>query len=471
MKTIYKYLFSILLLSSSFVALNAQALRSGYFSDSYLYRHQMNPAMDNTSNYFSIPIIGNMNVGFGSNIGIKDLIYKKEDGSGLTTFMNQEVSSSKFLGNLEDVSKVRFNLDMTLYSMGLQIGKGYYTLDINAHTRASLGLDIDLFRFMKETSGNTRYNIGDTRAAAMAYTEIALGHSREVIENLRVGMKLKMLMGLSYCNADLDNTYVDLAEDAWNIRLNGVLNMAAGGKFKTKDGSTEMSGYDDSSTGINGKGFAVDLGASYILPMVDGLKVSASLTDIGAIKWNCEQAAAKDKQFKFEGFNDIKIHSSKGTIDPATGKSGYYDGNLDEQWKRIEDDLENLYKFDVQAPVTLRERMGATANVGVEYELPVYRKVSFGALYSQRFSHDWGYAEGRLVANYAPSKIFDLSLSASAGTYGGSLGALANLHIPGFNFFVGFDQMYMKSFNSDMIPLEDGSFNVSFGFNVPLAFK
>lgn len=470
MKNFYKTIIAGCLLTGSVAALQAQALHTGYFSDSYLYRHQLNPALSNSCSYVSIPVLGNVNLGFNSNIGVKNFIYEKKDGSGLTTFMNDEISAGAFVKDLNPTNTMKLNLDMTVFSLGLKLGGGYYTLDINEHVRTKMDLDKDLFRFMKEMSNNTHYDLGNTRATGMAWTEVALGHSRDVLDFVRIGAKVKLLLGNAYADANFDRTYAELDEEVWRMRMNADLAVAGGGKYKTKEGTTEVSGYEDFQPGINGKGFAVDLGASFTLPLVEHLKISASLTDIGAIKWDCEKAKSDGEEFTFEGFNNTKIHPDEGTIDPETGKSGYTDGTMDEQWKRIEDDLEDMSKMYVQAPAKVRERLGATANLGVEFELPIYNKISFGALYSQRFSDKWNYAEGRIVANYAPSHAFDLALSACFGSNGGGFGALANLHVPGFNIFVGVDQFYLGSFNSNMIPLEDGGLSVNMGINVPLGY-
>lgn len=447
----------------------AQALRTGYFSDSYLFRHQMNPALSNNSSYVSIPVIGNNSVDFSTNFGVKDFIYEKK-GGGLTTFMNDEVSANKFLSSLDDVTRLNFNYDMSVISLGVNIGNGYYTLDANVHARSRISLDKDLFGFMKEMSSTRPYNFSDTRASAMGYADIALGHSRKILDFISVGIKLKYLVGLAYADADFDGSYASFKDEAWRMRMRGNLNVAGGGYFDTKEGNDELNGYEDFTPGINGRGFAVDLGASATLPIFECVKVSAALTDIGSIKWDCARAVANGDEFRFEGFQDTKIHSGQGTINPITGESGYTDGTIDEQWKRIEDDLENMTKLHVVKSGTIKERIGATATLGAEFEIPLYRKLSFGALYTQRFSKTYGFAEGRLIMNYAPSKAFDMALSGCIGSYGNSFGALLNLHVPAFNLFVGFDRMYLGSFNSDWIPLEKGGMNVSFGMNVPLGW-
>ena len=99
MKTNIKKLTLLALLSSAALTVDAQALRTGYFSDSYLYRHQMNPALANTSAYFCMPVLGNMSVDFGANFGVKNFIFERPDGDGLTTFMHPGIKKG-FLDSL-----------------------------------------------------------------------------------------------------------------------------------------------------------------------------------------------------------------------------------------------------------------------------------------------------------------------------------------------------------------------------------
>jgi len=57
----------------------AQTLNSSYFLEGATFRHQLNPAFMGERNYISIPLLGNINVGTSSNIGLTDFIYKYND--------------------------------------------------------------------------------------------------------------------------------------------------------------------------------------------------------------------------------------------------------------------------------------------------------------------------------------------------------------------------------------------------------
>lgn len=84
---------------------SAQGLNSGYFTDGYTFAHQLNPAFDNDHNYFSIPVLGNINIGTRGNVGLGSFLFPYKNGQ-LTTFMNSSVSAEEFLGGLKDNNRI-----------------------------------------------------------------------------------------------------------------------------------------------------------------------------------------------------------------------------------------------------------------------------------------------------------------------------------------------------------------------------
>lgn len=438
----------------------AQSLSTGYFSEGYIFRHQQNPALAVGRNYIALPIVGNISTDMGMNIGVKNFIYEQPNGK-LTTFMNSSVSAQQFLADLPDKPQLNLNTDFNLFSFGFRSGRGYTTFEVGAHVRANAIISKDLFYFMKDMSSNTTYNFSDLQATAMSWADVAIGHSHSVTDDLRIGMKAKLLIGLGYANADLSGTNATLGNDAWVMNVNGTMNVAGGGYMTHKQGSNEMTGYKDFTPGVNGLGIGVDLGVTYNMEkLLPGLTLSAAVTDLGVMSWDCARAGATNKQFRFDGFNNAKMHDGEGTGD------GRNDGSMSEQWERISDDLQDAFKLDVLEDGKTKENLGATVHAGVEYKLPVYDKLKFGALYTQRFSEKFAYNEARLVVNYAPVHAVDIALSGSTTSYGMTAGALLNFNLPGINLFLGVDRIYTGSVNKDNIPLEKCSFNFATGFNI-----
>ena len=81
-------------------AATAQNLNSGYFTDGYLYRHELNPAFGNDQGYVAMPALGNLNIGMNSNLRVDNILYNVNGKTAL--FLNPQVSTSEFLSGIHD---------------------------------------------------------------------------------------------------------------------------------------------------------------------------------------------------------------------------------------------------------------------------------------------------------------------------------------------------------------------------------
>lgn len=117
----------------------AQDLRTSYFMETSVNRHEMNPALLSES-YVNIPLVlGNFNLGTTSNFGLKTFVYKMQptwqgygvDNRNLTTFMHPDVSASEFLGGLNDKSRLALNLKYQLVGVGFKAFGGVNSVELN----------------------------------------------------------------------------------------------------------------------------------------------------------------------------------------------------------------------------------------------------------------------------------------------------------------------------------------------------
>lgn len=442
-------------------AATAQNLNSGYFTDGYLYRHTLNPAFGNDQSYVAMPALGNLNVGMNSNLRVDDILFNVNGRTAL--FLNPQVSTSEFLDGIHDKNKITENLRLQILGTGFKAFGGYNTFEINA--RQDLGLNIpgSLFRLAKEGIENKTYDISNFNAHAGGYAEIALGHSRQINDQLRVGAKLKVLLGIANIDANFKKAQLTLGENEW-IGITDAEIQASIKSMKYEIEETErgpegeetthkyVSGLDIDSWGINGFGLAFDLGAEYQLDK--NWAFSASLLDLGYIGWNNNYVASTN--------GERQINTDKYIFNVDEDASNSFENEAD----RLMEGLSALYELQDNGDMGSRSKaLAATMNLGVQYTPDFYDKLSFGLLNSTRMAGKYSWTEFRLSANVAPTNIFSASANMALGTYGTSFGWLLNFHPSGFNLFVGMDHTLGKLAKQG-VPLS-GRANVNIGINFP----
>jgi hypothetical protein len=181
--------------------------------------------------------------------------------------------------------------------------------------------------------------------------------------------------------------------------------------------------------------------------------VSASLTDLGFISWNNDvQLSNESKEFVFDGFHDVHVKKE----DPNSFKN---------QSESYSDQLAEFAHLKNQGDKGSRTTgIGATMRFAGEYNLPVYRPITFGLLSTTRINGKYTWTEGRLSANYEPLKWINGGINFAVNSFTTSMGWVVNIHPKGYNFFVGMDHILCKT-NKNCIPLGSNA-SVSMGMSV-----
>lgn len=434
----------------------AQNSVSSYFLDGTFHNNKLNPAMKAERGYFSL-MAGNLSVRTKGNVGIKNFLFERGDNE-LTTFMSGSVDKNKFLGDLPGKSRFGFSLDESLFSCGFRAFGGYATIDLSIHTSMSFALPKTLFEFAKNGLQKNHYEISGINFNTMNYAAFTVGYSRDVMEGLRVGANVKYLVGLAHADVTVDRLNVELNDKQWIVeshaKAKGALFCEA---YPTVNEENVIDDFETGKMAPSASGFAIDLGAVYDMKeFVPGLKVSASILDLGFIRWkymmNAQSAGTK---VEFNGF---------GTVDYDN-----FDTTVEDELDRLADDAEKMIDFKYDGSESASTGLNTTIYLGAEYEMPFYKPMSVGLLYGHCFSsfegNDWN--DIRAFVNVAPLKWFEASLNVGASTYGANLGWMLNFHPAGFSFFIGSDHMITKV-TPQFIPLNDLNSHVTLGFNFPI---
>lgn len=442
----------------------AQELKSGYFSDNYLYRHNLNPAFGNENGYVSMPFLGNLNVGIGGNISLNKILYNRNGQT--VTFMHPDVSKSEVLSNIKENTKLTEQFKLQILSIGFKGMGGYNTLDLNIRENLGVAIPGSMFHMLKEGITNKTYDYSNLGAHADAYAEIGLGHSHAINDNLRIGAKAKILLGIGNVDMKTNSAKITLNEDGYDAELDAEANINVKGiTFNHDEGTNEVTGVDDiDGMGLGGFGMAFDLGAEY---KVNNFTFSAAIIDLGFIKWNTNHVLSTNGLKKFHS-NDYQF-TIDGDYENQGGNDKTY--TFDDGFEKMGDDIAELIKFDDNGDLGSQSRsIGATLNIGADWRVKWGKNsskyLSLGILNTTRIQGTYSWTDFRFMATVHPLSALTASANLSAGTYGVGFGWMLNLQAPkGIGLFVGMDHTSC-SLSKQGIPL-NSNIQFSMGLNFP----
>ena len=466
MKKSLRYMAAALTMAAAILPTSAQELRTSYFMETSNYRHQMNPALLD-SPYVGL-LFSNINIGMTGNIGAKQFIFDTKGLDGYTgnyrytTFMDPNVDAKTFLNKLHDKNRFDLYLNYNLFSVGFKAWGGVNLLELNLRSNTNLTLPKGLFEFAKTAGEKEHYEFGGLGMRTQNYMELALGHSRDINKQWRVGGKLKFLIGAAYADFTADNVTLDMTEDAWRIQSNAQMKASLlksdviheDPSKNSADGRPRVKELDNFGFSLPGFGMALDLGVTY--KPIENLTLSAAITDLGFISWKNTHHASSQGDYTFDGFNNIYIGSDKDQTE-----------DIDDQFDQIGDDLEEMFSVYDDGTKTATQALAATLNVGAEYKLPAYDKLKFGFLYTSRIHGKYSWHQGMLNVGVRPVKWFECNVNGAVTSTGVTAGGMLSLKAPHFNFYIAADRFFSKM-GKQGVPLNSSNGNITFGMTFPL---
>lgn len=466
MKKSLRYMAAALTLAAATLPTSAQELRTSYFMETSNYRHQMNPALLD-SPYFGM-FFSNINIGMTGNIGAKQFIFDTKGLAGYTgdyrytTFMDPNVDAKTFLNKLHDKNRFDLYLNYNLFSVGFKAWGGVNLLELNLRSNTNLTLPKGLFEFAKTAGEKEHYEFGGLGMRTQNYMEIALGHSRDINKQWRVGGKLKFLLGAAYADFTADKVTLDMTEDYWRVQSDAQLKASLmkcdviheDPSKNSTDGRPRIKELDNFGFSLPGFGMALDLGATY-KPIKD-LTLSLAITDLGFISWKNTHHASSQGDYTFDGFDNIYIGGDKEQTE-----------DIEDQFDKIGDDLEKMFSVYDDGMKKATQALAATINVGAEYKLPAYDKLKFGFLYTSRIHGKYSWHQGMLNVGVRPAKWFECNVNGAVTSTGVTAGGALSLKAPHFNFFIAADRFFSKM-GKQGVPLNSSNGNITFGMTFPL---
>ncbi len=431
--------------------------------DGYAYKFKMNPAMGSSRGFVALPVLGNFNLGVESNLGLSSVLYPKQDGSGLTTFLNSEVDTKTALAKFDARNSINTNTDLSLIAFGFWGKKGrmFHTVDLSLKADVAATLPYDLFRFAKEGSVNGNvFDLGDTGVKLGSHLSLAYGVSLPIGKYVRFGARAKFLMGIASAEASLKGTKIVTAPSGWYTETDGSVEggLPMGMYLPVNEknyvdwkgiGDTFKTDSEAISKSCRNFGGAVDLGVT-----VDFLKnftASVSVTDLGFICWDnwSSASAAKD-------------------ADGNPKRTYVFKSGEETDFSKLGDKFLDCLNFNVTEKGAKKATMlDPTLYVGLEYRMPFYKRMTVGLLSTTKIAGIYSWTEGRLSVNVDPVNWFSVATNYAYSTFGHSAGFAFTFHLPGFNLFVGTDSFLpLTEVTPQFIPVNRMTTSLTWGINI-----
>jgi hypothetical protein len=253
-------------------------------------------------------------------VNFSDIFLKGQPKDSIISFLHPDYDVNKFLAKIKQRNSIEPETMIQLLGVGFSLGKdGYVFFDINERIDGNIVLPGDLFKLAlkgNEEFVGSKIDLSSLRGDIKYYREFGLGYSRNITDKLRIGIKGKLLFGIAAASIDNKSLGITVNEDYSHtldanlaVNMSGPVNVYMDSKnnidsikfddnrFKTRSGITDF--------------FS---GATYDL--TDRIVVSASITDLGFIRWKKDVTNLTAKnQFEFSGLNMLDVVNGTQTID------------------------------------------------------------------------------------------------------------------------------------------------------------
>jgi hypothetical protein len=264
-------------------------------------------------------------------VNFSDIFLKGQPKDSIISFLHPDYDVNKFLAKIKQRNSIEPETMIQLLGVGFSLGKdGYVFFDINERIDGNIVLPGDLFKLAlkgNEEFVGSKIDLSSLRGDIKYYREFGLGYSRNITDKLRIGIKGKLLFGIAAASIDNKSLGITVNEDYSHtldanlaVNMSGPVNVYMDSKnnidsikfddnrFKTRSGITDF------FSGKKNMGLGMDIGATYDL--TDRIVVSASITDLGFIRWKKDVTNLTAKnQFEFSGLNMLDVVNGTQTID------------------------------------------------------------------------------------------------------------------------------------------------------------
>lgn len=449
----------------------AQINNSLYFMPGVPQSNRVNPAYrPNCGLYVGIPGLAPVRMEVSSSaFAYGDVIYPHPTEDSLITFLHPLGDKQAFVDLLKPLNYVISDLGTSLISFGFDTEIGFFSMDVVTRVDGNIYYPGDMARLiLNGTEEGETYQFDGAALDLSAFDEITLGWSREIIRNLRLGVHGKFLFGVGNLATTQSQLELTTSEDVWNIHSDMMFNASLpfAEVLYDENGDVEDIVLKEDIDNFNAWklpkymfnarnfGLGVDIGVNY--RPIHELLVSASVMDIGYIRWKDEvHDVTYNTEFDYEGLEVNPFEIPEGVT---------FGEHLD---SLVNETVDSLSSFMVFTPGNFySQRLNTKLYLGASYH--VTPKISFGLLSRTDFLKDKVSQQFSASANLTTGRMLNFTLSYSyINSYFKNVGAGVSFNLGPFNMYVISD----NALNILFWPQEVKSANLWFGMNLVFGYK
>ncbi len=422
------------------LTLNAQSFTEGFFLRGFNRAYQYNPAIVGENDFIGLP---QWNFQLVNNVGAGAFLYPA--GDILVTGLHSSIPASTFLGNLPENIRFRGDVNATVMSYGFLKGGAFHTIDVNVRAIYGASLPKELFRFLKLGAKDGASELGGMGLGGNLFIELAYGYGRKVNDWLSLGGRVKLLLPMHGAQFDISRLDLTTNQEQLKMSLRGDLYLTN----HTTNIHTNDQGFWDLSTlskkgttGFlpTGVGVALDLGL--LATPAEGLTLSLSVQDIGAVFCYYANRATMGGTATFEGFDDVTYEHLNG-----------------EDMKKLLTDTGKEF-LNLLRPIGFyghswrTQGLNMQANLGVKYEMPFYRRLAVGATGRHIAGAGLPYWEGRGTVEVNPWNWLDITANLGYGTQGAVFGLAAAVKFHHFQLTAGWEDGFGGTLLASRTPIQ-----------------
>ncbi|MBS0010075.1 MAG: hypothetical protein KFF49_01610 [Bacteroidales bacterium] len=313
---------------------SAQHIQTQYFMN-IPQASQLNPAFRPNANVFiALPVLSGTYVGMSNNLlNVTNLFQPMPGTDSIMTILHPDYDRDRFFRNMGNKAFVSTELSTPILGVGFTVANDWWLdFGITAKAMAHARLPADFFILALEGNEEflgSRADLSGMGFKAQAFLETHIGLSKNFTKRLRIGGRLKFMQGALSASLMADNLELQVNDD-YSHTLNTDVALKLNGPFDVsldEDGFIddilfrEEVAFRDLGPSFKNFGMGIDAGAEYRL--LDNLQLSASIIDLGFIRWGRESYTFRaTNNFTFDGFDISEVITGDKEFDQVIEELG-----------------------------------------------------------------------------------------------------------------------------------------------------